>query len=72
MKEMKVDIPKATVNFRYLGRGDLAPYIEEIANALRKDNYDGVISLESVYRPDGGTFEEGCYKSIGVMKELFG
>jgi len=72
MKDMKVDIPKATVNFRSLGRGDLAPYLEDIANALRKDNYDGVISLESVYRPDGGTFEDGYYKSIGVMKELFG
>ena len=72
MKDMKVDIPKATVNFRSLGRGDLAPYLEDIANALRKDKYDGVISLESVYRPDGGTFEVGYYKSIEVMKELFG
>ena len=72
MKDMKVDIPKATVNFRSLGRGDLAPYLEDIANALRKDNYNGVISLESVYRPDGGTFEDGYYKSIEAMKELFG
>jgi sugar phosphate isomerase/epimerase len=72
MKDMKVDIPKATVNFRSLGRGDLAPYLEDIANALRKDNYNGVISLESVYRPDGGIFEDGYYKSIEVMKELFG
>jgi len=72
MKDMKVDIPKATVNFRSLGRGDLAPYLEDIANALRKDNYNGVISLESVYRPDGGTFEDGYYKSIDTMKELFG
>jgi len=72
MKDMKVDIPRATVNFRSLGRGDIAPYLEDIANALRKDNYDGVMSLESVYRPDGGTFEDGYYKSIEVMKELFG
>jgi len=72
MKDMKVDIQKATVNFRSLGRGDLAPYLEDIANALRKDKYDGIISYESVYRPDGGTFEDGYYKSIEVMKELFG
>ena len=33
--------------------------LEGIAEALKKDGYQGVISLESVYRPDGGTFEDG-------------
>ena len=28
------------------------------------------ISLESVYRPPGGTFEDGFRASVGVLKEL--
>ena len=31
----------------------------------------GVISLESVYRPDGGTYEDGFRASVGRFTELF-
>jgi len=72
IKDQKNDIAKATIRFCALGRGEMAPYLEDLANALRKDKYNGVISLESVYRPDGGTFEDGYYESVEVMKKIFG
>ena len=50
----------------------MAAYMADIANSLEQDRYDGAISLESVYRPAGGTFEDGFRASIGTFKELFG
>jgi sugar phosphate isomerase/epimerase len=72
IKDCKVDIARATVRFCPLGEGQMAPYLGEIAAALKRDNYQGVVSLESVYRPDGGTFEDGFRKSLPLFKGLFG
>ena len=72
IKDARVDMPKATVEFCELGAGDMAPYLEPLAADLEKDGYDGVISLESVYRPDGGDFEDGFKASVGEFKRLFG
>jgi hypothetical protein len=49
----------------------MAPYLGEIAAVLKRDNYQGVVSLESVYRPDGGTLEDGFRKSLPLFKRLF-
>ncbi len=49
----------------------MAPCLDDLANALRSDNYDGVISLESVYRPEGGSFEDGFRASVNSMKQRF-
>lgn len=72
IKDVAVAIAKATVVCKPLGSGHLGPYLPQIAAALRADGYDGVISLESVYRPLGGTFEDGFRASIGRFQELFG
>lgn len=72
IKDCKADISRATVRFCPLGEGDMAPYLEDIAKALKKDNYQGVISLESVYRPDDGTFEDGYRECLPAFKRLFG
>ncbi|MDA0346662.1 MAG: sugar phosphate isomerase/epimerase [Verrucomicrobia bacterium] len=72
IKDVIVDIPKATVQVCELGTGQLGPQLEPIAKALKADAYDGVISLESVYHPDGGTYEDGFRASIARFKELFG
>ena len=72
LKDCQVDISRATVRFCRLGEGDVAPYLEGIANALLRDNYQGGISLESVYRPDNGTFEDGFWESLPEFKRLFG
>jgi C4-dicarboxylate-binding protein DctP len=50
----------------------MAPYLDNIAGALKKDGYEGVISLESVYRPDNGTFEDGYRECLPMFKKLFG
>ena len=71
LKDVVVDIAKATVSCRQLGSGQMAPYLADLATALATDGYDGSISLESVYRPAGGTFEDGFRASLGVMKALF-
>ena len=72
IKDAVVDIPKATVVCKALNTGDMAPYLGDLANALRADHYDGAISLESVYRPQGGSFEDGFRASVSILKELFG
>jgi sugar phosphate isomerase/epimerase len=72
IKDCQANISRATVRFCPLGEGDMAPYLEDIATALRNDGYQGVVSLESVYRPDNGTFEDGYRECLPVFKNLFG
>ena len=55
-----------------MGEGQLGSLFAPMANALRSDSYDGVISFESVYHPGDGDFEHGFRQSIGLFKELFG
>ncbi|MEP3431285.1 MAG: sugar phosphate isomerase/epimerase family protein [Roseibium sp.] len=72
IKDVKVDTPRATLEVRKMGEGQLAPLFDPIAKALRSDGYDGVISFESVYHPGNGDFEDGFRHCIGRFKELFG
>ncbi len=66
------NIARASVQFCPLGKGDMAPYLQNIADALKRDNYQGVVSYEGVYRPDNGTFEDGFRESLPEFKRLFG
>jgi len=72
IKDVKVDTPRATLEIREMGKGQLGPLFEPIAAALRNDAYDGVISFESVYHPGNGDFEAGFRKCIGLFRQLFG
>ena len=72
VKDLTVDIPKATVDQCRFGEGQMIGYYRDIAAELGKDRYQGVISFESVYRPEGGTFEEGFRSSFPAFRELFG
>ena len=72
LKDAVVDIPKATVACTALREGHIAPYLAEIAENLEVDDYQGVVSLESVYRPENGSFEDGFRRSIEHFKTLFG
>ena len=72
MKDSIVAIATATVEARELGTGQMAPYLEPIAAGLKADGYDGAISLESIYRPDGGDFEDGFRASVETFKTIFG
>ena len=71
IKDVQVDTPRATLEVRRMGEGQLADLFQPMADAMRADGFDGVISFESVYRPEGGTFEDGFRASIGRFKELF-
>ncbi|WP_254445743.1 sugar phosphate isomerase/epimerase [Ruegeria sp. HKCCA5014] len=72
IKDVQVDTPRATLEVRELGKGQLADQFRPIAEALRADGYDGVISFESVYHPGNGNFENGFRQCIGLFKEIFG
>ena len=72
IKDSFINIPHATVICTALNTGHMAPYLTDIAAALKQDAYDGVISLESVYRPDQGNFEDGFRASMGAFKTIFG
>lgn len=71
IKDVKVDTPRATLEVREMGKGQLGPMFQPIADALRADGYDGVISFESVYHPGNGDFEAGFRKCIGTFKDIF-
>lgn len=72
IKDVQVDTPRATLEVRPLGQGQLADQFAPMAAALRADGYDGVISLEPVYHPGNGDFEAGFRQRIGPFKALFG
>lgn len=71
IKDVYVDTPRATLEVRPMGEGQLADQFHPMAQALRADAYDGVISFESVYRPEGGTFKEGFKKCIETFRNIF-
>ncbi len=72
IKDVIVDTPRATLEVCEMGKGQLAPLFQPIADALRTDQYDGVISLESVYHPGNGDFEAGFRRNVELFKAIFG
>ena len=72
LKDANIDIAKARVEFRSFGQGDMAPYLLDIANRLKADNYQGIVALEANYRPEGKDFIDGTKSSIEHFKKLFG
>lgn len=72
LKDVRVDTPRATLTCTRFGDGQLGSFFEPIARALRRDDYQGVISLESVFHPGNGDFEAGFRQSIGPFRSIFG
>jgi sugar phosphate isomerase/epimerase len=72
IKDVQVDTPRATLEVRRMGEGQLADQFQPLADALRADAYDGVISFESVYHPGNGDFEAGFRLCIDRFKAIFG
>jgi sugar phosphate isomerase/epimerase len=72
IKDSNVNIPMASVEQTPVGEGQMAPYLEDIARSLSEDNFDGVVSLESVYHPGNGSFEDGFQASVERFKAIFG
>ncbi len=71
IKDVQVDTPRATLEVRRMGEGQLADQFLPLADALRGDAYEGVISFESVYHPGDGDFEAGFRLCIDRFKEIF-
>ncbi|MCR9062056.1 MAG: sugar phosphate isomerase/epimerase, partial [Rhodobacteraceae bacterium] len=72
IKDVLVDTPRATLEVRRMGEGQLADQFQPMADALRADAYDGVISFESVYHPGNSDFEAGFRLCIDRFREIFG
>ena len=72
VKDVVADMPAAHLRVCELGSGQLASSLEPMAEWLEQIGYAGAISLEAVYRPDGGTFEDGFHACVGRFRELFG
>lgn len=72
IKDLQVDTPRATLEVRKMGHGQLADQFQPIADALRTDGYEGVISFDRVYHPGDGDFEAGFRQCVGPFKEIFG
>lgn len=72
IKDVLVDTPRATLEVRRMGTGQMGPMFQPMADAMRADHYDGVISFESVFHPGNGDFEDGFRQCIGLFKEIFG
>jgi len=72
IKDAKIDIARAAVEFRSLGTGDIAPFLLDIARSLKNDEYGGVVSLEANYRPMGRDFIDGTKSSIAFFRRIFG
>jgi sugar phosphate isomerase/epimerase len=72
IKDVRVDTPKAFLEVRPMGEGQLAAQFQPLADALRRDGYDGAISFESVYHPGDGDFEAGFRTCIDRFKAFFG
>jgi len=71
IKDVQVDTPRATLEVREMGTGQLADQFQPMADALTADGYEGVISFESVYHPGNGDFEAGFRASIDRFKTHF-
>lgn len=71
IKDVQVDTPRATLEVRRMGEGQLADQFQPLADALRSDGYDGVISFESVYHPGNGDFEAGFRLCVDRFREVF-
>ncbi len=72
IKDVLVDTPRATLEVKKMGEGQLADLFQPMAEALRADAYDGVISFESVYHHGNGDFEEGFRSCIELFKSIYG
>ena len=71
MKDVEVTIHQATIKCVALGEGQMAPHLQKIADRLNEIGYDGAMSLESVFRPSEGDFEDGFRESISTFKKLY-
>ena len=52
-----------------MGQGQLAESFEPLADAIRKDGYEKVVSFESVHCDEKGSFEEAFADEVETLQE---
>lgn len=72
IKDVLVDTPRAKLTVKKMGEGQLADQFQPMADALKADGYDGVISFESVYHTGDGNFENGFRECVDLFKRIYG
>ena len=72
IKDGTVDTRKSIITSTNVGEGALADVLPNLADALRKDGYKGVVSLENFYIPPGGSLEDGYRACAKGFKRIFG
>lgn len=72
IKDIRVNKPLAEITYCPLGYGEMAQYVQTIAELLKEDKYDGVVSFENQVIPAGKTELEGWDLSVGMFREVFG
>jgi len=72
MKDLIVNPIEGWVDITAIGHGQMAQYFDRIAKALREDGYNGFVSLENIYKPDGGDFVDGYRIDIPNLIKIFG
>ncbi len=62
---------RSTIDCCPLGAGDMSAFFHPLANQLAATRFEGAISFENIYCPDGGTVEEGFRASVPMFRSLF-
>lgn len=72
IKDLRCRRALAEVTYCPLGRGLMAPWLDELAAALRQDRFGGAVILENQVTPPGKTELDGYHSSAALFRELFG
>lgn len=72
IKDGIYDANRSTITATAVGQGDMKQYMEDIAKWLKRDGYNGVVSIENFYIPEGKTTEEGYLAGVNEFKRIFG
>ncbi|MEO0547714.1 MAG: sugar phosphate isomerase/epimerase family protein [Pseudomonadota bacterium] len=72
IKDVQVDTPKARLEVRPMGKGQLADAFPKIGAALKADGYTGAVSFEGVYHSGDGDYEAGFRGNVDVFMDWFG
>ena len=71
VKDVQVDISSANLQVFCMGKRQLAKQYGQISKVSRDNEFNGVISFESVYHPGNGNFEDGFRLCVDEFKRLF-
>ena len=69
LKDGVVNLPQLAFHFCAPGKGQVKNY-PDILKRLQKDGYEGVLSFECEYIPEGGTKEDAARECVAAFREM--